>query len=111
MNSVKKITYTFSILAFLVALTGCSVAKNWAATGGSRADGVVKLSYEVGGFEKPVLQNDPLPLAIRRCQTWGYQTAEAFDASFNTCVFGSAYGCERYRVTREFQCVAKENTQ
>lgn len=34
-------------------LTGCAAPKNWAATGGSRADGTIKLSYEYGMFENP----------------------------------------------------------
>ena len=40
-------------LSAAVVLAGCATAKNWSATGGSRADATVKLSYEYWAFEKP----------------------------------------------------------
>ena len=34
-----------------LALTGCATPKQWEATGGSKNDGVVQVSYELGQFE------------------------------------------------------------
>jgi len=31
-------------------LAGCATTKDWSATGGSQADGTVRLSYEFGPF-------------------------------------------------------------
>jgi hypothetical protein len=39
------------VLAIVICFTGCAAAKEWAATGGSRADGVVDLSYQYALFE------------------------------------------------------------
>lgn len=42
------------LLAIQLGLAlACATVKEWHATGGSRADGVVRLSYEYGGLEIP----------------------------------------------------------
>lgn len=53
------------IISLFLILSGCHVKKQWTATGGSRADGVVRLSYEIGKFEIPQLdENQGLDIAI-----------------------------------------------
>lgn len=48
-------------------LSGCAVNKDWAATGGSRSDGVVRLSYEVAEMEQPQLnEQQAIRLASQR---------------------------------------------
>lgn len=96
-----------TLLAIAVLLTGCATAKNWSATGGSRADGVVRLSYEVGAFEKPMLnESEAVSLATSRCQTWGYSGAEAFGGVTRVCNMpgGGFGGCQGWLITKEFQC-------
>lgn len=44
-----------TILAAFVVLAGCATPVSLIPTGGSRADGTVKLSYEYGLFDKPVI--------------------------------------------------------
>jgi hypothetical protein len=101
------------VLARLAALTvviltfqGCAVQKQLVATGGSRADGTVKMSYEFGIFEQPVINvQQGLQSAIQRCQSWGYTGAEAFGGQTKQC---NAYGsgtCNSWLVTMEFQCI------
>jgi hypothetical protein len=41
------------ILILAILIQGCATQKTLIPTGGSRADGTVKLSYEYGLFEKP----------------------------------------------------------
>lgn len=105
---MKKFTLP-AIIALLALSTGCATQKDWAATGGSKADGIIKLSYEVGEFEKPQLsESQGLKLAIRRCSTWGYNSAEAFGGVTRTCnQFGGFGGCARWMVTKEYQCLNK----
>ena len=84
-------------------LTGCVASKTWVPTGGSRADGVVRLSYEVGSFEKPeVSEAQGLAAATERCAAWGYESAEAFGGQVQECITGN---CSLARITKEYQCL------
>jgi YecR-like lipoprotein len=93
-------------VAVALLLSGCVTTKDWAATGGSRSDGVVRLSYEFGEFEKPQLnEHQAINLAIQRCKTWGYSGAEAFGGVTRQCnMEGGLRGCGQWMVSKEFQC-------
>jgi len=97
----------------LVLVSGCATTKTWSATGGSRADATVKLSYEHGPFEKPQLNElDALNLATSRCKTWGYSGAQAFGGVTQQCNMpGGMGGCNRWLVTKEFQCTGLGNKE
>lgn len=90
----------------IVLLGGCATQKEWSATGGSRADGVVRLSYEVGEFEKPQLdEQQAVALATQRCRTWGYKGSEAFGGVTRRCnAAGGFGGCSHWLITKEYQC-------
>lgn len=84
-------------------VSGCAVHKNWTATGGSRADATVKLSYEYSEFEQPIVsEQEALDLAIQRCKSWGYASAEAFGGVTRTQNTSSSW-----LVTKEFQCIGQ----
>ncbi len=86
--------------------TGCETPKDWMATGGSRSDGTVKLSYQLGPFERPVVNNQQgLELATSKCQAWGYTNAEAFGGATRTCNNFTSSGCNSWLVTAEYQCL------
>jgi hypothetical protein len=40
-----------ALLSIGLSVSGCAVDKQLAATGGSKADGVVDLSFEIGEFQ------------------------------------------------------------
>ncbi|NVK43900.1 MAG: hypothetical protein HWE39_21875 [Oceanospirillaceae bacterium] len=90
-----------------VLMCGCATQKDWSATGGSRADGTVRLSYEVGEFENAqVNESQAVSLATKRCQVWGYHGAEAFGGVTRQCnQFGGFGGCANWMVTKEYQCL------
>lgn len=94
------------LLIALLALSGCTTQKHWSATGGSRSDATVTLSYEVSEFEKAQLSaSEAISLAKRRCKSWGYRGAEAFGGSTRSCAqFGGFNGCRTWIVSKEFQC-------
>lgn len=98
-----------AIILAIAAITvaGCAVQKNWIATGGSKADGTVRLSYQYGAFQKPELdENQGLGLAIERCSAWGYSRAAAFGGTVQNCQTTDGYGnCNSWLVTKEFQCI------
>lgn len=93
--------------ASLICLTGCAVQKEWAATGGSRADGTVDLAYEYGAFEKPQLNDaQGVDLAASTCAGWGYAKSQPFGGNLTKCEMANAYGnCLRTLVTRKYQCM------
>ena len=87
-------------------LSGCATTKNWTATGGSRADATVRLSYSYGQFEKPqISEQQAQSLAASRCATWGYTGAEAFGGSEQKCTMSGGMGCAEFQVTKEYQCI------
>jgi hypothetical protein len=96
-----------------VLMTGCAVNKDWSATGGSRADAVVRLSYELQEMEKPVLnEQQAVNLATRRCKSWGYSGAEAFGGVTRQCnATGGFSGCSQWTVTKEYQCTGTGSPQ
>ena len=106
----KNLKYTAAIiLCGLVSITyldGCAAQKQWAATGGSRADGTVELAFEYGEFEKPEIdEQQGVDLAAARCGRWGYTGSEPFGSAMNKCEMVGGYGnCLRWLVTRTYQC-------
>ncbi|MFC6350519.1 hypothetical protein H7691_12565 [Stenotrophomonas sp. CW117] len=100
------------LAACLVAIaSGCATTKEWSATGGSRSDGVVRLSYTQGEFESvTVNEAQGIDLATRRCATWGYTGAEAFGGVTRQCNQpGGFAGCALWTVTKEYQCLGEGN--
>lgn len=95
----------FSVVSAI--LSACSSQKTLQATSGSRADGVVNLSYQVGMFEKPVIEWDQaLATARKRCNAWGFADAERFGGSTPNCQRYNAYGnCLNAIVTVAYQCL------
>lgn len=98
--------YKFALVVSIAVLAGCATVTNMAATGGSRSDGIVKLSFEVGEFDKiDINQADALRTARQRCAVWGYTDADPFEGVTKQCqgrgLFG---GCGQWFVTREYQC-------
>lgn len=107
-SGIVDMNKIFSVLIVLSAtlLTACAVPKQMTATGGSRSDGTVKLSYEYGKFEVPQVDTSQgVRVAKARCAAWGYSGAEAFGGTTKVCNHPSGSGCERWLVTTEYQCI------
>lgn len=93
----------------LAWMGGCAVTKVPVPTGGSRADGVVQMAYEYGGFERPRVDlASARASAAQRCAAWGYRDAEPFGASMDHCQQSNEYGCIRHLITIEYQCTGAE---
>ncbi|MDG6894521.1 YecR family lipoprotein [Volucribacter amazonae] len=90
-------------------LAGCSVNKELVATGGSKADGTIELSFEHSPFETPIINEEKgLELAKKRCSAWGYENAEKFGGQKQICTrFGGFGGCALFLVTIQYQCLDK----
>jgi hypothetical protein len=103
---MKRI-FAVTIFALLSPiLAGCAVDKYPEATGGSRSDGTVKLSYQVGQWEQPQVHMDTAQqTAIAKCNVWGYTGAEAFGGNETRCQAFNGYGtCTSAIVTMTYQC-------
>lgn len=98
---------SLSFFIILIAVAGCATQKTLEATGGSRADGIVELAFEVGGLEVPQIDwADADAKAAKRCNAWNYRAAERFGGYKTQCIAYSQYGCVRQMVTVPYQCTA-----
>ncbi|MEB2871790.1 YecR-like family lipoprotein [Pseudomonas rhizosphaerae] len=52
---LMKFGRRIAAFVFLANLAGCATHKDFQATGGSRADGVIDIAYEYSSFETPVV--------------------------------------------------------
>ncbi len=105
MTRSRFLALTLVISCGIFLIIGSSAKKNWVATGGSRADGTVELSYELGAFEVPKVDDDQgLKIAIERCRAWGYSGAEEFGGQTKVCNSGGG-SCTQWLVTKKYQCL------
>jgi len=97
------------LLMSLFLISACATNVTPQATGGSKADGTVTVSYEYGMFEQPVVNwTVANSTAKERCKAWHYENAEAFGGSQNRCLAVDGYGnCARTQVNITYQCTDK----
>lgn len=101
---LQSLTSTL-VLISLANLAGCATAKQWSVSGGDRAAGLVRISYEYPEFKEPVLSDSQAAeLAASRCDQWGYDDAEPIAGQIRQCSSMAAGDCDLWRVTREYQC-------
>jgi hypothetical protein len=102
-NHIAKLLSCIMLIGAM--LTGCATQKQWCAIGGSRSDGTIRIAYDYGMFEKPLLdQGQGYRLAIEKCRLWGYTSAELFGNTMQQCIAANQYGCAAWRVYADFQC-------
>lgn len=108
-----KLTRIAIIAAIAALLAGCTVQKELVPIGGSRADGTVLLSYEVGLYEKPQIDHAAgRAAALRTCNGWGYSGAEPFGGATDRCISRNGYGhCMAWRVNIPYQCTGAPSTR
>lgn len=94
-----------ALVSSALLLAGCATPVDWAATGGSRSDGVIQVSYDYYDLQMPVADDAQAQgIAFQRCRAWGYTGAEPFGGEIRQCAEHDSVGCSRWMVTREFQC-------
>ncbi len=100
---MKTLIATLSLTAMV--LTGCATPKQWEATGGSKTDGVVQVSYELGQFESgQTSATQGLATAEGRCKVWGYKSAEVSGSEKNICRTMGQYNCLQTTITQDYLC-------
>ena len=97
------------LMATSAMIFGCAnnVPKELVATGGSKADGIVELSYQYSERETPVVNKaEGLKTAEKRCQAWGYKRADPFGGEKTVCSSpGTWTECGTHLVTIQYQCL------
>lgn len=94
-------------------LSGCvAVPKQWQPAGGSKADGVVKVAYEVLDVEvAETSEQQALEAATQSCKAWGYIGAQPFGLESKTCniYYGKpgSSSCKSWVVSKPYQCVSE----
>ena len=101
---MKKIGVAIAMIGVLGA---CEVEKTPVPTDGSKADGSVVLSYQVGAYEIPKVDwSAAQKSAVQRCRAWGYSSADAFDGDMRRCESSDIYGsCTMTTISRTYQCL------
>jgi hypothetical protein len=95
------------ILLVLLALSlaACATTDKWAAAGGNREQGVVRIAYEYPEFEQPAMsESEADKLALNRCNAWGYEKMEPIAGQIRQCANMDDGNCNLWSVTREYQC-------
>jgi hypothetical protein len=106
MTSLRRLCTCFLLLV-ITALVGCSVKRDFYATGGSRADGVVDMAYDYRSLENPVIDpKQAYSIARSKCALWGYADTEPFGGKIQACTLRSGFGeCAAWQVTIKYQCL------
>lgn len=103
---------TILAMGMLLGLLGCGAqvtSKTPEATGGSRADGIVEMSYEAGVREQVEIDWErALERARQRCQAWNYSDAEPFGGQKYTCQIQDGGTCLRRFITIPYQCTGSQ---
>jgi len=101
---IKK--FTFLGLAFLLALSSCTVKKRLSIVDGSKADGTLTLAYEIQANQKAkFILEEARQEAKTKCKQWGYSDAEIFNTGLRECMEYRDERCRRYIVKYKCQCV------
>ena len=92
-------------LLTLAVLAGCASTQKWSPSGGDREHGPVRLSYDYPEYRQPEVSDAQAEaLALNRCNSWGYKTAEPVAGQIRRCANVDDGNCNLWTVTREFQC-------
>ncbi|WP_421862935.1 YecR family lipoprotein [Parvibaculum sp.] len=86
-------------------LFGCSSVKTPIPTGGSKSEGIIRMSYEDGMFESASADWSAADkIAAERCVDWGYGGAQRFGLQTSKCQISDSGICLSAIRTTEYQC-------
>jgi hypothetical protein len=77
------------------------------SSGGNRAAGFIEMSYVVNPRRKGLVIDKAVSLreSIRRCRSWGYDSAETYDFIKTKCVTVHKEVCIKEENTIKYQCL------
>ncbi len=98
----------YFLFILTVFVSGCVVTVvNPQATGGSRSDAIIELSFNHRMFENYVIDKDKShATALRKCKIWGFTDTEPFGGTTTSCArYNYANNCVEYKVSIPYQCL------
>lgn len=112
---MKKLV-TLTLAAALMLASGCAKpvpVSNWKAFSGSKSDAIVRVGCLYGAGEYPQESVKMQQEADQRCQSWGYERAEAFGFVQDKCnkmgrdpLFNNPICIQMIR-WQEYQCIGQ----
>ena len=98
-------TAQLAMLIPLLAMSACATTQQWNPSNSSRELAVARVSYEYKKFHEPSLSDAQAEqLAVNRCNTWGFSSAEMIPGELRDCSAMDSGSCELWKITREYQC-------
>jgi hypothetical protein len=92
----------------VLVLCGCTTYKLWTEFDSEPGSGTIQLAYEYRKFESPqVDERAGLNIARERCADWGFKDATR-KGEDRVCLDGDGQNCGKWRVVREYRCLAKK---
>ncbi len=100
----------YILLSIVLFLSGCASSYYPEATGGSKSDAIITVTY---GYPNRVNPNDWTKewqgidaSATKRCKNWGYSSAVRFDRAEKWCITWNGFGdCTYWKESLNYQCV------
>ena len=91
----------------IILFSSCHVIKDLDVVGGSKADAIVKMTYEYYLFQKVTISSweESNEKATNTCRLWGYSSAKRFEKPKKDCIGWGKDGCHKWRVTWQYQCL------
>ena len=91
-------------------MSGCASNYYPAATGGSKSDAIITVTYGYSNGENPDNWTTEWQgidkSASQRCKNWGYSSAVRFDRAEKWCITWNGYGnCTYWKEALNYQCV------
>jgi hypothetical protein len=106
---MKPFIQSLFMLSVLASLAGCASTQKWSPSGGSREEGLVRVSYEYPEFQQPEMSDAQAEkVALGRCNAWGYRGALPKAGQVRQCANMDKGNCDLWTVTREYQCSGGE---
>ena len=107
-KGVNMNIYKIFLIISTLILSSCAFKYPEPLTG-SKADGIIKVSFEYGLFNDPDDWTEEWDKAEReaqqRCIYWGYSNVYQFDLTYSECINRSIYGCVKWQYYVDYQCV------
>lgn len=99
--------FNWMVCSIALFASGCTTVKIPQASGGSRSDGVVEMSFDYALFERLDIQWDKAQAeAVYRCKLWGYKNAQRFKGVETSCQdYSPDFGCVSSIAKIKYQCI------
>lgn len=104
---MNRACYAFLTIPILF-ISSCATPRHVTPmpTSGSKADGMVVLSYQKGLLDSVIVDSDGADSQAKEsCKAWGYKDAKKFSGWQSQCQQYGHYGCMSEIIHINYQCI------